>query len=34
MDDFEKHEVLLAFLHRGRAVQLASLRGSGRTMPS
>lgn len=28
MDDFEKHEVLLAFKHRGRAVQLhASAKG-------
>jgi hypothetical protein len=28
MDDFERHEVLLAFLHRGRAVQLcASAKG-------
>jgi hypothetical protein len=28
MDDFEKHEVLLAFVHRGRPIQLrASARG-------
>jgi hypothetical protein len=28
MDDFDKHEVLLAFNHRGRSVQLrASARG-------
>jgi hypothetical protein len=28
MDDFEKHELLLAFVHRGRAVQLrASAKG-------